>query len=69
VECGYSANMFNQPGDSGGPLYYWRFPLLSTVRVPEGIVRGRLTVNGVAHTTYNVWSTMESELGWTMTPY
>ncbi len=69
VQCAYMAQMYDEPGDSGGPVYYWRIPFLSTVRVPEGITFGRGKSAGVTYTLYTFWSDIETDLSVTMVPY
>jgi hypothetical protein len=41
VYCANVAEMYLEPGDSGGPVYYFKFPYQAQYRVPEGIVFGR----------------------------
>ena len=58
------------PGDSGGPVYYWKAPLLSDWRIPEGIEfgSGYKSTTNTEYMLYTTWSQIEGELGVTMDP-
>ncbi len=69
VDCTDETNASNSAGDSGGPVYYWRSPLLTSVRVPEGISWGQGTdPSGNTYTLYCNYTAIQSDLGLTITP-
>jgi hypothetical protein len=68
INCANEAAMDDQAGDSGAPVYYFRFPLSPNYRVPEGLAWGFSTSGFQIITLFNTWDQIEAELGVTMDP-
>ena len=68
VTCANVAQMDDQPGDSGAPVYYWLSVLNPSWRIPEGIAFGSAVSNGMVTALYNTWDQLEADLGVTMNP-
>ncbi|HXT18589.1 MAG TPA: hypothetical protein VN706_23375 [Gemmatimonadaceae bacterium] len=70
VTCASIVQANDIEGDSGAPVYYFRFPLAGDVRVAEGVAWGKGTVLVLQHPQvflYSPWPIMQSDLGVTMT--
>ena len=68
VFCAHVAQMDDQPGDSGAPVYYFLAPYNPDLRIPEGIAFGQATTNGQHVALYSTWAQLEADLGVTMDP-
>lgn len=70
VTCAYEVSASSEGGDSGGPVYHFRFPLLNNARQADGILFGGTNHSlGVYKYYYNSWSVLVSRLGRSLTPY
>ena len=69
VFCASEVAARSDDGDSGGPVYHFRFPLASTSRQADGILYAGGIVGGSYHYWYSSWTQVEATLGRSLYAY
>lgn len=69
VYCGSEVTAYSDAGDSGGPVYHWRIPLVASARQADGILYAGGIISGVHRYWYNSWTQLESTMGRSLTAY
>ena len=69
VFCGTDVQASSDGGDSGGPVYHFRFPLSSSYRQADGVLFAGGNLSGTDHYFYSSWTEVQSNLGRTLTSY